>query len=69
MYPNQYSGAAEPYRTLLLDCAHLVSAFRRRLSDAGYPFKEPPLCDDLLQRIDRACFADGKPQETKAGAA
>lgn len=48
----------EELKTLLLESAHIIAQFRRRLSDAGYPFKEPPLCDQLLKRIDSVCFTD-----------
>lgn len=56
----------EPHRTLMLEAAQLITQFRRRLSDAGYPFREPPTCDLILRQIDAACFVDEKKKTTKA---
>lgn len=64
--PDYMPRVAEPHRTLMLEAAQLITQFRRKLNEAGYPFREPPLCDRILAGIDAACFVDEKTKTTKA---
>lgn len=43
---------AESLHELLAESLQVIAAFRRRLRDAGYPFREPPNCDSITRRIN-----------------
>lgn len=45
---------------LLMDCALIISSFRWKLREAGYPFPEPPNTQRTIARIDAVCFPDEK---------
>jgi len=46
------------WRNALAEAALTISAFRWRLSSAGYPFREPPAVDKLISTIDGLLFPD-----------
>lgn len=39
-------------RELLAEACVIISSFRNRLSNAGYPFPEPPRARHLISEID-----------------
>lgn len=57
----QASDEVRELRELLMTSVVLLGAFRRRLRDAGYPFREPPAVEALIARADRALY----PEEAK----
>jgi hypothetical protein len=41
-----------PTRDLLIEAALVISAFKRSLADAGYPFRAPPHTERILAQIN-----------------
>lgn len=46
------------WRDALAGSALLISAFRWRLRQAGYPFREPAAVDQQIAKIDALLFPD-----------
>lgn len=63
---NQVEGFdADEARAALAHASVLLSSFRWKLRDAGYPFREPPEVDALLARIDRILFPELQTRVTR----
>ena len=64
---------AQDVLAVLSECSLIVGAFRRRLRDAGYPFREPEHCSAFLARINglvECLDADkARPQRNRINAA
>lgn len=45
-------------RDALATASLVISSFRWRLRDAGFPFREPPNVDRTLARIDALVYPD-----------
>jgi len=54
-HPIMPDQAPDPANILLMECSLLISSFRWKLREAGYPFREPPNVDRTLARIDATC--------------
>jgi hypothetical protein len=56
---------ADEARAALAHASVIISSFRWKLRDAGYPFREPPEVDALLARIDRILFPELQTRVTR----
>lgn len=56
---------ADEARAALAHASVLLSSFRWKLRDAGYPFREPPEVDALVARIDRILFPELQTRVTR----
>ena len=52
-------------RAALAHASVIISSYRWKTRDAGYPFREPPEVDSLLARIDRILFPDLQTRTTR----
>lgn len=43
---------------VLVDASRMIAEFRRRLRDAGYPFREPIGVDAMIADLNTLCFPD-----------
>jgi len=56
---------ADEARAALAHASVIISSYRWKVRDAGYPFREPPDVDALLARIDRILFPDLQTRTTR----
>lgn len=52
-------------RAALAHASVIISSFRWKVRDAGYPFREPPEVDAILARIDRILFPELQTRATR----
>ena len=52
-------------RAALAHASVIISSFRWKCRDAGYPFREPPDVEQLLARIDRILFPELQTRSTR----
>ncbi len=55
--PSDHADLVEA-RAALASAAVIISSYRWKLRDAGYPFREPPGIDTLIARIDAILFPE-----------
>lgn len=56
---------ADEARAVLAHASVIISSYRWKTRDAGYPFREPPEVDSLLARIDRLLFPELQTRVTR----
>lgn len=56
---------ADEARAALAHASVIISSYRWKCRDAGYPFREPPEVDSLLARIDRLLFPELQTRVTR----
>lgn len=52
-------------RAALAHASVIISSYRWKVRDAGYPFREPPEVDSVLARIDRLLFPELQTRVTR----
>lgn len=63
--PAALSFDLDEARAALAHASVIISSYRWKCRDAGYPFREPPEVDALLARIDRLLFPELQTRVTR----